>query len=53
MPAKSTRQRADERRQEKLREVQRQIDDGTLVVRKMSRREQAAHEARRQDRKGS
>ena len=40
---KSVRQRQDERRDEKLREVQRQIDEGTLVVRKMTKAERAAH----------
>ena len=53
MPAKSSKQRADERREEKLREVQRQIDEGTLVVRRMTKREQAAHEARRRERERS
>ena len=36
-------QRAEERRQAKLDDVQRQIDDGTLTVRKMSAKERADH----------
>jgi hypothetical protein len=50
---KSTKQRADERRKEKLKEVQRQIDEGSLVVRQMSRRERAAHAARKRDKERS
>jgi hypothetical protein len=53
MPPKSAKQRADERREEKLREVQRQIDEGSLVVRRMTRRERADQEARRRDRERS
>jgi hypothetical protein len=53
MPPKSTKQRADERRKEKLREVQRQIDEGSLVVRQMTRKERAAHKARQEKRKRS
>jgi hypothetical protein len=39
-------QRAEERRQQKLAEMQRQIDDGTLIVRKMTARERAEHPPR-------
>jgi hypothetical protein len=40
------RQRAEERRQQKLAEVQRQIDDGTLIVRKMTAKERVEHPPR-------
>ena len=40
---KTTRERADERRQEKLDAVQQQIDEGTLTVRKMTAKERKAH----------
>ncbi len=50
---KSTRQRADERREQKLQEVQRQIDAGSLVVRRMTREERVANPARKRDRKRS
>ena len=36
-------ERADERRKEKLANVQQQIEDGTLTVRKMTAKERAAH----------
>ncbi len=36
-------ERADERREEKLAEMQQQIKDGTLKVRKMTKKERAAH----------
>ena len=39
---KTARQRDNERRKEKLKEVRRQIDEGTLVVRKMTAKERAA-----------
>ena len=35
------RERAEERRQAKLADVQEQIDDGSLVVRKMTAKERA------------
>ena len=40
---KTPRQRADERRQEKLDAVQEQIAAGTLTVRRMTAAERAAH----------
>ena len=40
---KTPRERADERRQEKLVAVQEQIDAGTMTVRKMTAKERAAH----------
>jgi hypothetical protein len=43
----TVRQRQEERRQEKLREVQRQIRRGSLIVRKMTSAEQAMAAASR------
>jgi hypothetical protein len=43
---KTTKQRSDERRQEKLKQVQRQIDEGTLTIRKMTAKERKAHPPR-------
>ena len=40
------RERADERRKEKLADMQQQIEDGTLTVRKMTAKERAAHPPR-------
>jgi hypothetical protein len=40
---KTTRQRAEERRQAKLAAVQEQIDAGTLTVRSMTVKERAEH----------
>jgi hypothetical protein len=42
---KTVRQREDERREEKLRQVHQQIEDGSLVVRRMTPRERAAADA--------
>ena len=36
-------QRAEERRREKLAEMQRQIDEGTLTIRKMTAKERAEY----------
>ena len=38
-PAKSTRERAVERRQAKLDQVQAQVENGTLVIRQMTEEE--------------
>jgi hypothetical protein len=43
---KTTRQRAEERRQEKLAAVQEQIDAGTLTIRRMTATERAEHPPR-------
>jgi hypothetical protein len=43
---KTTRERAEERRQEKLAAVQEQIDAGTLTVRRMTVMERAEHPPR-------
>lgn len=40
---KSQKERADERRQEKLDAIDEQIEKGTLVVRKMTKAERKAH----------
>jgi hypothetical protein len=42
----NARERAEERRQAKLADVQQQIDDGTLTVRKMTAKERADHPPR-------
>jgi hypothetical protein len=39
-------ERAEERRQEKLVALQEQIEDGTLTVRKMTKEERAKHPPR-------
>jgi len=39
----TTWERAEQRRQEKLDDMQQQIEDGTLTVRKMTAKERAAH----------
>ncbi|MFN2615634.1 MAG: hypothetical protein ABR581_00765 [Thermoleophilaceae bacterium] len=49
---KSTRERADERRQEKLDHVQEQIAEGSLTVRKMTAKERAAHPPRPRPERG-
>ncbi len=46
--SKTVKQRQDDQRQEKLREVRRQIKDGSLVVRQMTRKERAAADAARE-----
>jgi hypothetical protein len=43
--AKTVKQRQDDKRKEKLREVRRQIEDGSLKVRQMTRKERAAAKA--------
>jgi hypothetical protein len=49
---KSPRERADERRQEKLAAVQEQIEEGTLKVRKMTAKERAEHPPRPRPERG-
>jgi hypothetical protein len=46
------RERADERRQAKLDNMQQQIDDGTLTVRKMTAKERAEHPPRPRPERG-
>lgn len=43
---KSPKERAEERRQEKLAAMQEQVDAGRLTVRKMTAKERAAHPPR-------
>jgi hypothetical protein len=45
---KTQKERADERRKEKLASIQEQIDRGTLTVRKMTPEERKAHPPREQ-----
>ncbi len=49
---KSQRQRADERRHDKLAAMQEQIDAGTLTIRKMTAKERAAHPPRPRPERG-
>ena len=46
----TVRQRQEEQRKEKLREIRRQIEEGSLVVRKMTKKELAEAERRFQRR---
>ncbi len=46
---KTQKERADERRKEKLESIQEQIDRGTLTVRKMTPEEREAHPPRDRD----
>jgi hypothetical protein len=45
-PAKSAFERQQERKQEKLAEIEQQVKDGTLVVRKMTEKERAENPPR-------
>jgi hypothetical protein len=50
---KSQQQRAEERRKEKLEEIEQQVRDGTLVIRQMTDKEKAKNPPRpRQPRRG-
>ncbi len=46
MPPKSAREREEAKRQEKLAAMRKQIDEGSLVVRKMTPDEKEASDAR-------
>ena len=48
--SKTVKQRQDDKRKEKLREVRKQIKDGSLVVRQMTRKERAPADAARERR---
>jgi hypothetical protein len=50
MPPKTQREREAEQRQIKLDRIQEQVDDGSLVIRKMTDEERARFESRRRDR---
>ena len=50
---KSQQQRAEEKRQEKLAEIEQQVKDGTLVIRQMTEKERAKNPPKpRQPRRG-
>ena len=49
---KSARQREEERRQKKLDEVQRQVDEGSLTIRKMTPEEREKNQPRSDRPKG-
>ena len=44
--ARTVREQQDKRREEKLKQVQEQIDDGSLVIRKMTAKERKANPPR-------
>lgn len=44
--AKTVREQQDKRREEKLKQVQEQLDDGSLVIRKMTDEERKENPAR-------
>jgi hypothetical protein len=44
--ARTVREQQDKRREEKLKQVQQQVDDGSLVIRKMTPAERKANPAR-------
>jgi hypothetical protein len=50
MPPKTQREREAEQRQLKLERMQEQVEEGTLVIRKMTDEERARFEKRRRDR---
>ena len=39
--ARTVREQQDKRREEKLKQVQEQVDEGSLVIRKMTKKERA------------
>ena len=50
MPPKTQREREAEQRQLKLDRMKEQVDDGSLVIRKMTDEERARFESKRRDR---
>jgi hypothetical protein len=50
MPPKTQREREAEQRQLKLDRIKEQVDDGSLVIRKMTDEERARFESKRRDR---
>jgi hypothetical protein len=50
MPPKTQREREAEQRQLKLDRIQEQVDEGSLVIRKMTDEERARFESKRRDR---
>jgi hypothetical protein len=49
---KTQKEKADERRREKLALIQDQVDQGTLKIRKMTKKERAAHPPRPRGERG-
>jgi len=50
--ARTVREQQDKRREEKLKQVQEQVDDGSLVIRKMTEKEREQNPAKpRKERK--
>ena len=50
---KTQKEKADEKRREKLEAIQEQVDEGSLTIRKMTAKERKAHPPRpRAERKG-
>ena len=47
--AKTIRQKQDQKRQEKLEAIQKQVDEGSLVIRKMTAKERAENKPRRRE----
>jgi len=52
VPSKSTRERADERRQAKLDQVREQVESGSLVIRQMTEEERLRYPPVANPRKG-
>jgi hypothetical protein len=50
MPTKTQREREAEQRQQKLDRIKEQVDEGSLVIRKMTDEERASFESKRRDR---
>ena len=50
MPAKTQREREAEQRRVALERIQEQVDDGSLVIRKMTEEERASFERKRRER---
>jgi hypothetical protein len=44
--ARTVRQQQDRKREEKLQEVQKQVEEGSLVIRKMTKKERSANPPR-------
>jgi hypothetical protein len=50
MPTKTQREREAEQRKQKLDRIQEQVEEGSLVIRKMTKAEREQFEARREER---
>jgi hypothetical protein len=53
MPPKTQREREAEQRQMKLDRIQEQVDEGSLVIRKMTDEERAGFDSARRNREGA